>query len=464
MPRKAPLAPEARAVHLPGPVFRDRLRSVLDRLGLPARGPVVVGASGGVDSTVLWRSLHALGVPTVGVHVDYGLREASGEDAAFVSALGAAMGIPVHVREVTLGDGNRQEAAREARYAVFREIAEASGAEVVAVGHTASDQAETVLHNLIRGSGLAGLAGMRESRPLAPEADVRLMRPLLGFPRAEVEAEARARAWEWREDASNATDAYRRNRLRTHVLPLLEEEGGPETVLRIAAAARSARVASGETVDRLVRVGQPDARGGAVPLASLLVLTEPERRALVAEMLRAWAPEAPRSEALVSRIAGLMEAEVGARIVAGPVEVWRERQRLVVARCAPEWGGCAVAPAGTVQTPFGTLVLEPLASVPSAFPSSRDHEIADAEALAKPLALRPWRQGDRIRPLGLGGSRLVSGVLTDARVPPSTRRQRLVLASGETVLWVVGLRLAESARVTDATERAVSLRWTPQSP
>ncbi|MEL6616920.1 MAG: tRNA lysidine(34) synthetase TilS, partial [Bacteroidota bacterium] len=118
----------------------------------------------------------------------------------------------------------------------------------------------------------------------------------------------------------------------------------------------------------------------------------------------------------------------------------------------------------TVETPTGTLALEPLVSVPSVFPGSPHEEIVDAAALAGPLALRPWREGDRIRPLGMDGSRLVSDVLTDARIPPSTRRQRLVLASGATVVWVVGLRLAESARVRASTEQAVALRWTPQSP
>ncbi|MEL6615687.1 MAG: tRNA lysidine(34) synthetase TilS, partial [Bacteroidota bacterium] len=288
-------------------VFHDRLRAALRRLGLPARGPVVVGVSGGVDSTVLWRSLHALGVPTVGVHVDYGLREASGADAAFVQALGETLGVPVEVRGVELGEGNTQAVAREARYAVFREIAEASGARAVAVGHTATDQAETVLLNLVRGAGLAGLAGMPESRPLAPKAPVRLVRPLLGVTRAEVEAEARARGWAWREDATNATDVYRRNRLRHRVLPLLEEEGGLETALRIAAAARAAQAASGEVAGRLARVGEVREDGGAVPLGALRVLTDAERGALVAEMLRAWAPEAPRSEALVQQIASLFD-------------------------------------------------------------------------------------------------------------------------------------------------------------
>ncbi len=354
------------------------------------------------------------------------------------------------------------------------------------MGHTADDQAETVLMNLVRGAGLVGLAGMAESRPLArkreedaqplaPEADIVLVRPLLGFTRAEIEAEARARSWAWREDASNASGAYRRNRIRHGALALLEQEGGPGTVLRIAASAQAARRASGSAAARLARVGEATARGGTVPLAALRVLHREEQSALLAEMMRTYAPEAPRSRALIAQVAALLDAPPGARVEAGPVDVWRDRQRLTVARRRAPWPGCAVA-SGDTPTPFGTLTLTPLADVPSTHSTDPTCEIVDAavctpEAAASriplslhpsiPLTLRLWREGDRIRPLGMGGTKLVSDVLADARVPPSERRQRLVLVAGETVLWVVGIRLAHHARVTPATTRAIALEWRP---
>ena len=440
-----------------------------------------------MDSTVLLRSLHALGVPIVAAHVDYGLRDASGDDAAFVRAMAEELGVPAEIREIALGEGNRQQAAREARYAFFREVAERHGAPAVAVGHTASDQAETVLLNLVRGAGLAGLAGMAESRPLAPEApDVRLVRPLLAFMRADVEAEARARGWVWREDASNASGAYRRNRIRQRVMPLLEEEGGPGTALRIAGAAHAARQAASDAEARLARVGEPDARGGAVPLAALRVLSEPERRALLAEMLRAWAPEAPRSDAIVASLDGLLESQVGARIEIGAVDVWRDRQRLVVAHARPPWLGSRVRLGEATETLYGTLTATPLAEVPvDLYDEGRNRVVVDARALdrslapwadrgpslspfpppppppPRPLVLRPWRNGDRLRPLGMEGTELVSDILTDDRVPPSERRQRLVLASGDRIVWVVGHRLAHEARITPETQRAIALEWRP---
>ena len=117
------------------------------------------------------------------------------------------------------------------------------------------------------------------------------------------------------------------------------------------------------------------------------------------------------------------------------------------------------------ETPEGTLLIEPLEAVPEAVASADPNaEVADAAALVAPLVLRPWRPGDRFRPLGLGGTKRVSDLLTEARVPPSERARRLVLCAGEAVVWVVGLRLAHVARVRPETRRAVRLSWTPAPP
>src|SRR5690606_23899693 len=120
-----------------------------------------------------------------------------------------------HVRHLALPEGeNRQDAARRGRYDFFEAVAEAEGAEVVAVAHHRDDQAETVLLHLLRGTGPRGLAGMPAERPIRRGSAVRLVRPLLGVPRGEIEALARTRGWAWRQDASNRSVSYRRNWLR----------------------------------------------------------------------------------------------------------------------------------------------------------------------------------------------------------------------------------------------------------
>ncbi|MEM1054163.1 MAG: tRNA lysidine(34) synthetase TilS [Bacteroidota bacterium] len=431
------------------------------RLGLGADTPVVVGVSGGVDSVVLLRLLHEAGIPVVVAHVDYGLRPGSAEDAAFVAGLADSLAVPARVHEAEMPDeGNRQAVARDLRYAFFREVAVAHGASVVAVGHTATDQAETVLAHLIRGAGAAGLAGMAESRDLAP--GIRLVRPMLGLSREDVERLARTKGWAWREDASNATDSYLRNRMRHKVLPLLEDEGGTGTLKRIAQAAERLRETVEHADSRLDRVGIPREGGGAIPLPALAVLTSSERAEVLASALRRWAPEAPRSARILAQVDGLLEAQVGARVDIGPWVFWREREALVIARREDAWPGAVVRVGSALETPPGVFLARPLSDVPDAFTSDPNREIVDGVCLRGILRLRPWREGDRFQPLGMNGTVLVSDLLTNRRVAPSDRSRQLVLTREGEIVWVVGHRVAEMGRVTQETAQAVSLEWTPR--
>ena len=434
---------------------------VCERFGIEPGGRIVVGASAGLDSTVLLRLLHGAGFSVTVCHVNYGLRGAESDgDEAFVRALADELGLSVRVRRVELPEeGNRQEAARDARYVFFRETAEAEGAEsadvVVAVAHHRNDQAETVLLNLFRGTGPHGLAGMPVSRSIAQDSPIQLTRPLLGWSRADIENLARERGWVWREDASNASDTYRRNWLRNQVLPLIEGEFGEDVAGRIADAAERIRAVV-ELVD-----------GGAssrLPIDELRALSETQRHSRYLSALRQIAPAAPRRAEAVAELDALLDAQPGRRVVWPGVTVWREREALVI---EPErhdilpqsW----TAQIGvSTETPFGTFSIEPLESVPTD-PVSEDHnlEVADADAFAGPLRLRLWRDGDRFHPLGLAGSKLVSDLLTEAKVPPSQRANQVVLCAGDDIVWVVGRRIAEEGRIGSSTKHAVRLVWAP---
>ncbi len=443
--------------------FRARVREEVDRLGLGA-GPVVVGVSGGVDSVVLARTLVALGVEVVIAHVDHGLRPDSTADAAWVEALAVDLGVPGETLRVRVGEGNVQAQARAARYDALGALAARVGSRVVAVAHTATDQAETVLLNLVRGSGLRGLAGMAPTRPLTDA--VALVRPVLWASRAEIEAEAAARGWTWREDPTNATDRYRRNRIRHHVLPLLEDEGGPHAAARIARTAQIVRDAIGASEPG--RVFQThavvDARGGHVPLSAEVVDLGGARGEVWVAALQAWAPDAPLRAEAVAAVDALVERPVGARVVLPGLVVWRERTALRFETSAPILSGETSAALGdrptTIATEAGTLSLDPVPGRPATFDSDPHEEHVDAEALGETVTLRPWRDGDRFGPFGLEGSKLVSDLLTERRVPPSERPGQLVLCGGDgRIVWVLGHRLAAHAAVGPETTRTVRLRW-----
>ncbi|HEX6972374.1 MAG TPA: tRNA lysidine(34) synthetase TilS, partial [Limnochordia bacterium] len=190
---------------------------------------VIVAFSGGPDSTallhLLWRMREAWRLRLSAVHVDHGLRPDAAQDAEAAARFCAAWGVELVVRKLskdalTSAAGlSLQMAARRARYAIFSELARAAGARV-AIGHNADDQAETVLMRLIRGTGLRGLCGIPPVRGV-------FIRPLLGIPRAAIEAYCARFALPVRHDPSNASDAYLRNRIRRRLIPLIEREYNP---------------------------------------------------------------------------------------------------------------------------------------------------------------------------------------------------------------------------------------------
>lgn len=249
------------AAHRFEPGAEDRLGEVLARLeqerpalaALRAAGvPVLLGLSGGRDSVALFHALVAAGWQgLVACHLNHGLRGvASGQDAAFVRRLAARHGVPMVVERAPverLARENGQSletAGRVARHAFFARVARELGARLLFLAHHADDQAETLLANLCRGAGGAGLAGMRlvDDRPLLPEAgEISIVRPLLGVRRVEIARWCEARGIAHREDGTNAEPVARRNRLRHEVLPLLDEIFARDVTRLISRAALLAR-------------------------------------------------------------------------------------------------------------------------------------------------------------------------------------------------------------------------------
>jgi tRNA(Ile)-lysidine synthase len=236
---------------------------------------LLVGISGGADSVALLRFIVATRPPgstaarTVVVHVNHGLRgDASNEDQRFVESLCTSLGVECivgHVapQAIAENDGDGLEAAcRAARYDFFRHTAERLGARYIAVAHTADDQAETILHHIVRGTGLAGLAGMTKFRALS-EA-VTLARPLLDVRRTEIVAYLESLGQTWREDATNRESTFTRNRLRNELLPQLAGEYNPDVIpalLRLGDQAREAYDAVRQSAEQLAETCV-NARGG----------------------------------------------------------------------------------------------------------------------------------------------------------------------------------------------------------
>lgn len=214
--------------------------------GLPKRKKFLVGVSGGRDSMVLLHALHALGFQKMVVcHLDHGLRGASSKlDARLVKRTADRMGLSIELARAWTSDYAEAEkkslelAARDLRRSFFAECAARHRCGSILLAHHADDQVETCLFNFLRGSGAAGLGGMK---PLSIQGRLKIHRPLLGVTRAEIAAYQKAHRVAFREDASNADAIHTRNKIRLHVLPALESAVGPsfrQAILRAAAILR----------------------------------------------------------------------------------------------------------------------------------------------------------------------------------------------------------------------------------
>jgi tRNA(Ile)-lysidine synthase len=462
----------------PHPTRLDHLfDQTIDRHRLLVAGDaVLVAVSGGPDSTALLHLLLArverlslrLGVG----HLDHGLRPESSREALAVERLAGELGVAAHlertdVRTLQRRLGTSVEAAgREARYDFFRRTAERHGYTKVALGHHADDNAETLLLNLLRGSGRSGLGGIRAVR------DGIYIRPLLRAFRPDIEAHLRGRGVRWLSDASNTDVSLRRNRIRHHLIPLLERDYQPavRAVLSRAADVLAAEEAwIGELLQPLVdRLLQERAPGCVVlDAAALAELPVAVRRRVVRAGLRRVRGDLQRIG--WEHVERVLDA-AGACHLPGGVRVSRTRREIVIERVATAGRPRPAAPGPDYEYRLagcGTLVIAEtgeairLAEVPPgevAAPLGGDPFAVqlDAEAVQFPLTIRNRRPGDRFHPLGAGGSQKLKKYFGDHKVGPAERICCPLLLSGERIVWVAGHRLDERARITPGTRRVLT--------
>ena len=446
------------------PSWLPRLREPLDRL----RGSgVVVAVSGGGDSVGLLRVLQAsaseFDLRLSVAHLDHETRGEEGQgDARFVAELAASLGIPFDLGHWRAARSGHFEAdARRARYQWLASVAEARGCLHVAVGQTLDDQAETILHRIIRGTGLRGLAGMPARRRLAP--GVVLVRPLLGVVRGEVREYLAAIGQGFREDSTNLDTSKTRARIRLDLLPDLAEKYNPavaEALVRLGRIASNAnRTLERRATGRLAGVLLESGPGRIVlDRPALARLPAPGR----AEVLRlAWRgagwPEGEMDARRWRRLAGLgwSKASIGAGVEAAltsdrlilcrslddPGPSRREPVTLPVPGWA-DWGGGRV---GTSLDPA-----EPL------------DESIDLDAVALPLAIRQGEPGDRFGPLGLEGrTQPLNDFFRGRRVPRGDRGSVPIVCDRAGIIWVVGHRIAHRVRLGVETRRTLGLRFEP---
>ena len=421
---------------------------------------VLLAVSGGLDSMVMAELVYRLKQPFAIAHVNFGLRGADSDaDAFFVKNKAADYGVPFHLthfdtaalaadRKISI-----QMAARDLRYDWFAQLIQEQGYTGVATAHHLNDVLETMLFNLTRGTGLAGLHG------IAPSHNG-VVRPLLFATRTQLAAFAGEKLVNYREDSSNADDKYARNRIRHHVVPVLTElnpglwQTLPHTLDRLRAAdvlvqtelARSWR-------ETAVQQGSQT----LLPAAALNGVTELVFR--LAEWLQPFGFTADQARKMVE----CLPKPVGQLFASATHRVVHEREGLVL-ELLPVSADYEISLPNWPQTPVlvpnrFTLKVEVLPK-PVPFHPSTDPTLAylDADKLQFPLTIRPWRQGDRMRPLGMGGHKLVSDVLNDMKLSRTEREQTAVLVSGNEIAWIIGRRIDHRFRIVSDTKQVAHFR------
>lgn len=440
----------------------QRVRAYADAHAMPTPpATLVVGASGGADSTVLVRVLHGLGYRLHLAHVNYGLRAEAAGDESFVRGLAAELGRPAAVHQARLAFGaNVQARARDVRYEFFRGLVREAGAAGVALGHHLGDQAETLLLRMLRGTGPEGLGGMA---PVSRRRDgLTVLRPLLDEQRSTLRAYAQANGWAWREDASNQTRAYARNRLRQELAPLLRRDDVVRGLGHTAELMRAyANDVLAPAIEAAWAAAVTDADERALQVKPLQALPRVLRRRVLLEALRRWMPDAAYTQTSAATLDGLLAGQPGRRHRLGDAEVWRLHDRLAFGVTAqPVEGACYVEPESRVAWGAGVLYTEVLPE-PPADPRMGAPSVLhlDADRLSFPLLLRGWHPGDRIQPLGMEGTKPVSDVLMEARLPAHRRAGVAVLVSDGAIVSILGLRIAHPWRVRPSTQRVLRCRW-----
>ncbi len=433
---------------------------------------VLAGVSGGPDSMAMLHALYSLrcelGIELAVAHLNHNLRgHESRRDMEFVRAKAAQYGLEFFGRRLGKGtlrrtrSGGPQAAARQKRLSFLHETARKFGAARIALGHTMDDQAETMLMRFMKGSGLAGLSGIWPLRGLH-------MKPLIHVSRAEVMRFIEEEGIDFVVDSSNLKDDYLRNRIRHHLLPYLQENYNPSIIESLARTAESLRHDNDYIEAIAGHLGVLVKKTRTKIVLDAARLRDLHQALLTRVFLGAAGTLGQRasiSSAHIEAFTSLVKGKRPNTEVTLPrgIHAWREYGRVVISTRPPAGTGPfeveLMVPGKTVIKGVGGISVTLLDAPPGRFSPSSAY--FDAATVPEPLVARSFRPGDRIRPLGMVGTKKIKEIFIDERVPFQKRGTTPIVAAGGEVLWVAGLRQSRAYSLTEKTGRVLQLSFRP---
>ncbi|MBU3821672.1 tRNA lysidine(34) synthetase TilS [Flavobacteriaceae bacterium XHP0103] len=413
---------------------------------------LLLAISGGVDSVVLAHVCHQSQLNVALAHCNFNLRgKESDADEEFVLQLAEDLDLEVFVEsfdtEAYAEENKRsiQMAARELRYNWFVELGEQLEFDYVLTAHHADDNLETFLINFTRGTGLEGLTGI-------PEINGEFIRPLLPFSRIEIEVYAKAQKINWRDDSSNSSRKYLRNKLRHEVIPILKEIN-PSLLQSFQSTIENLQESQAIVEDSV---------NGFLEQAMDLS-EETHAKFSIAEFKKKDHPKAYLFEVFKdygftewNDVYNLLDAQPGKQVLSGQWRLIKDREFLLLSEIGQD-DDKAVTIQTTdkhVTTPCGTLTFEAVETISE---TSKTSVYVDKSLLQFPLTLRRYQEGDVFYPLGMNGKKKLSKYFKDEKFSLLDKENTWLLCSGDAIIWVVGKRADNRFKVTENTKQILKI-------
>lgn len=420
---------------------------------LESRKLYLVGLSGGADSVALLLILRELGYRIEAAHCNFKLRgEESDRDEIFVRELCAHYNIPIHVihfdtkEYANLHKVSIEMAARDLRYGYFRQLCKDINAEGVCIAHHRDDAVETLLMNLLRGAGIHGLTGIR------PKNDI-VIRPLLCVSRQEILEYLDSIGQSYVTDSTNLVDDVLRNKIRLHVLPLLDEiaPGATVNIDKTANYLREAEQVYEAEMQREKSMLSIDA--GEVSITELL--QQPSPSAFLHEWLSPLGFNTSQTEQILHAVNG----EPGREFMSATHTLVVDRTSLLVEPIRPAMKSIKIPEAGTYRYDDATTYKIDITDEIN-ISKSADVATIDADKVKFPLTIRPIENGDWFIPYGMTGRKLVSDYLTDKKFSILQKRRQLVLTDAlGSIIWLVGCRTDNRVKVSNETTKILRITY-----
>lgn len=430
---------------------------------------VLVALSGGPDSVAMLHALHAhsteLGITLHVAHLNHGIRgEQSNLDEDFVRILAHSFGLDISVERVDVPSlrvemkMGEEEAARIIRYKYLQDTYTHIGASKIAVGHNADDRAESVLLNVIRGTGIDGLGSIRPVRG-------NIVRPLIDTSRSDIEAYIKENALTYRIDESNMDINYTRNRIRHELIPLLESNYNPQVK---NALVRLAQIATNQSsfiadlaADTINRISEQEAINAELFLELHSAL---QYQVIRAEIQRLKGDLKDVSFEQIDRVIESLHNGEDFTITLPSGRIYAERKgRYFQIRAAEElievepFDYTLQVPGKTKIDQIGLYIHAEIIDGAIAKKTTSHEALIDANSVIGPLRVRNIYPGDKMIPFGMHGTKKLQDIFVDKKIPKPDRARTAVVVDDEKILWAIGIASSEAGRITDKTRRTIRI-------